>query len=132
MKSHSVKQFAIVRSDSAPHFTDELNAKMVDLIGKDPEVRITENGNVLTAQITYTIKVETEPEQKDITETGIKFTCEQCPFFEPVYKADGTIDNRIKYGFCECSETGKVFKDSAACQKLYGLIQNGGIGLCFR
>lgn len=132
MNARSVKQFAIVRSDSASLFEEQLNAKMIELIDQNPDVTISESGDKLTAKITYTKQIELEPTEKSAAETGIKFTCQDCPMFEPILKGDGTEDGRLKYGNCEFSKFGRTNKASDACEVLYRMIQSGGIGLCYR
>ena len=39
MKAQSIQQFAIVQSDSAPAFEEELNARLMDLSEKNPKRR---------------------------------------------------------------------------------------------
>lgn len=131
MKSQSIKQFAIVRSDSASDFEEQLNARMRELYDVNPEVIITDNGTYLTAQISYKTTIEFEHKEKDPAETGIRFTCQECPCFEPILKADGTEDNRVKYGGCKYAEYRRTYKDTYACPLLYKMITNGGVRLCF-
>lgn len=131
MKSQSVKQFAIVRSDSASAFEEQLNAKMRELYDVDPEVVINDSGDHLTAQISYRVPLEFEHREKCPSETGIRFVCQECPCFQPVLKADGTEDGRARYGNCKFAEYGRTYRDSKACPVLYKMIQNGGVRLCF-
>ena len=39
MKAQSIQQFAIVQSDSAPDFEEELNARLMDLSEKNAQRR---------------------------------------------------------------------------------------------
>lgn len=127
MRSESYKQYAIVAADSAQILTEELNAKLKELKYKHPEV--TFEG--LIARISYT-------ENFDIPETlgdeyelqGAKFCCEMCPYYEPILKADGTRDERVKYGDCQYSEYGRTFRDSRPCEMLWQSIKSGEVKLC--
>ena len=130
MKSLLVQQFAIVRSDSAQAFEKELNTRIKELYGLNPTVSISENGEYLTATIAYKAPFEEDLTRKDPTETGITFTCEDCPNFEPILKADGTEDGRVKYGGCKFAEYRRTYKTMRACAVLYQMIENGGVRLC--
>lgn len=130
MATERFKQFAIVRSDSAQSFENQLNARMYELREYNPEVLFSENGETLTATIEYVKKVETAPRMPDPERDGIVLSCSDCPYFEPTVKKDGTVDGRAKYGGCKFSEFGKTYRDSNACKLLYQMIGNGGIRLC--
>lgn len=134
MKSLVFSQYAIVRANTAALFTQKLNEEIYKLKDKEPNVKFSE-ADPLVAYIEYT---ETEQKPETIDEVaaldGIKFVCEQCPHFRPILKADETIDERCKYGDCDFdgNEFGRTFKTSAACSRLYELIQEGGVKLCFK
>lgn len=134
MKSLVFSQYAIVRANTAALFTSKLNEEVYKLKDKEPNVKFSE-ADPLVAYIEYT---ETEQKPETIDEVaaldGIKFVCEQCPHFKPILKADETIDERCKYGDCdfEGNEFGRTLKTSAACSRLYELIQEGGVKLCFK
>lgn len=130
MKSLLVQQFAIVRSDSAETFEAELNARVKELYSYGPKVEILDNGDYLTAKISYKAPLEEEFRPKVPTEDGIRFTCQDCPNFEPIRKADGTEDARVKYGGCKFAQYKRTNKTSWACAVLYQMIENGGIRLC--
>ena len=129
MKCKSIQQFAIVRSDSASAFEEELNARIMELSDKNPIVKF----DGLTAYISYTEAVKIPEDVYDEYELkGVKFRCEDCPMFEPILKEDGTEDKRVRYGNCEFSKYGRTMKDAEACDQLFTMIQNGRVGLCFR
>jgi hypothetical protein len=127
MRSERFQQFAIVMGDSAQSLTEQLNAKLIELKDKDPVV--TFEG--LIARISY---IERHEEPEDIAEAfqlkGAGFHCEQCPFYQPVLKRDGSKDERIKYGMCPNAKYGKAFGSSGACEKLYQMFMNGEVKLC--
>lgn len=135
MKCSSYEQFAIVAADSASLFTEELNAEIYRLKDNNPVVRFSES-IPFYAQIKYTV-TETTPEtvSEEYELQGVRFTCAQCPYFVPGLKADGTEDKRCKYGYCTNVEPRtaptKTFKDMAACEGLYELINGGEVKLCF-
>ena len=128
MKCSSYQQFAIVEGDTAKILTDRLNATLYELRGKNPTADI-KSGRL--AIVSYT-ESETEPE--DISEAleleGLKITCQDCPLFTPIFKADGTEDKRIKYGNCPECEFGRTSRFSRPCNKLFRMINNGEVRLC--
>jgi hypothetical protein len=127
MISRSYQQFAIVCADSAQSLTEQLNAKLYDLRDKNPTV--TFEG--LIARIQY-VESEMKPETlaEEYESQGVNLTCYDCPFFVPQFKADGTEDQRAKWGGCPWKETKRAMKTSKACDKLYQMLNNGEVKLC--
>ena len=127
MKRESFSQYRIVQGDTAARLTEELNAAIYELRHRHPTV--TFEG--LIARIEYTEKESTPESLGDEYEVqGARFTCQDCPYFEPVRKADGTEDGRAKWGGCEHKDLGRTYKDSAACDYLFTQIRNGRVRLC--
>ena len=128
MKCESYQQFVIVEADTAKILTDQLNATIKDLRGKRPTVDVR-NANL--AIVSYT---ETETKPEDESEAyelqGLKLTCQDCPLFTPILKADGSEDNRIKYGNCPECEFGRTAKNARACNKLFRMLNSGEVRLC--
>ena len=125
----SAKRYAIVRATSASSFETQLNETLDYLIEQNPTVTFSETGDYMTARIEYTAEVEV-PEDP-ITDKGVRFHCEDCPYFEPETKTDGSEDKRKKYGGCPFTKYNRTFKASAACEVLYNAIENGEVSLCF-
>ena len=127
MRRESYQQFAIVAADSAQSLTEQLNAKLMELKSKHPTV--TFEG--LIARIQYT---ETVSEAEDIEDEyelrGVRLTCQDCPFYEPILKANGELDGRVKYGNCPYTEYGRAYRDSRACSTLFQKLNNGEVRLC--
>ena len=129
MKCKSIQQFAIVQSNSASAFEEELNARIREVSDKNPVVKF----DGLTAYISYTETVRIAETVSDEYELqGVTFRCEGCPMFAPILKEDGTEDKRVRYGECELAKYGRTMKDSVACEQLFTMIQNGRIGLCWK
>ena len=129
MKCKSYQQFAIVQSNSASAFEEELNARIRELSDKSPVVKF----DGLTAYISYTEMVRIAENMSDEYELrGVTLRCEDCPMFAPILKEDGTEDKRVKYGDCELAKYGRTMKDSRACEQLFTMIQNGRVGLCWK
>ena len=129
MRRESFQQFAIVAADSAQQLTEQLNEKLRELKGKNPTV--TFEGMI--ARISYSEDVQIFEELSDeYEEVGIKLTCQRCPMFEPVLKADGTIDKRATWGGCEYSPLGygQTTKQSKCCSRLFEMINSGEVKLC--
>lgn len=132
MKRSTFEQFAIVREDSASLFSERLNETIYRLKDNNPTVHFSES-DPLCAYVNYSI-TETTPEtiSEEIQMGGASFVCAQCPYFHAVLKDDGEPDRRCKWGECEYAELGRTYTKSAACDKLYKLIKEGDVRLCFR
>ena len=131
MRSSTYEQFAIVRADSASLFTEQLNAEVYRLRDNHPVVKFSES-IPFYAQIKYTVNEnipETVAEASEVE--GVRFVCAQCPYFKPVLKEDETEDRRCKYGDCPYTELGRTLKKAPACDRLYELIKEGSVKLCF-
>lgn len=132
MKRSSYEQFAIVANDSASLFTEQLNEEIRRLKDMNPSVHFSESTSPFYARIKYFVNAQTPESIAEASEMeGVRFVCLQCPYFKPVLKEDGTIDKRVKYGDCEYAEFGRTYKTTAACDKLYELIKEGDVKLCF-
>lgn len=131
MRSSSYDQFAIVSADSASLFNKQLNEEIYRLRNNDPVVKFSES-IPFYAQIKYRVNENTPETIAEASEAeGVSFVCAQCPFFVAPLKDDGTPDKRCKWGDCEHSELGRTFKMSKACDKLFELIKEGDVKLCF-
>lgn len=131
MKRLSYEQFAIVHADSASLFNQQLNEEIRRLKDNNPVVHFSES-IPFYAQIKYVIDEEAPETVAEASAVeGVRFVCAQCPYFKAPLKDDGTEDKRCKYGDCEHAELGRTFKKTAACEKLYDLIAEGGIKICF-
>lgn len=127
MKVKSYQQFAIVIGDSAQHLADQLNAKLIELADRDPVVSF----EGMIARISYR-ETTRLPESLDeeYAAAGVRLTCQDCPFFSPITKTDGTEDKRVKYGDCPFAEYGRTFRDSSACTQLFTKLNSGEVKLC--
>lgn len=126
MRTESFQQFAIVAADSAQSLTEQLNAKLYELRNKSP--RVTFEG--LIARIQYTEeRAEVVSLADKYAEAGIDLTCQDCPYFEPALKADGSVDRRIRWGGCPFSESGRVGRDASVCDQLFKQLNSGIIRL---
>lgn len=131
MRRSTYEQFAIVSADSASLFTQQLNAEILRLKDNNPVVKFSES-IPFYAQIKYTVNTETPETIAEASEVdGVSFVCAQCPYFRPATRADGEIDRRVKWGECEHTELGRTLKVAPACEKLYELIKEGDIQICF-
>ena len=131
MRSSSYDQFAIVQADSASVFEKQLNEEIFRLRDRNPVVKFSES-IPFYAQIKYIVNTETPETVAEASAVeGVRFVCAQCPYFKAPTKDDGTEDRRCKYGDCEHAELGRTFKNTPACEKLYELIAEGGIKICF-
>ena len=130
MKSSRYEQFAIIHSDSASLFNEELNEEIFRLKDKNPVVHFSES-IPFYAQIKYTETSSTPESLEDEYELlGARFVCGQCPYFKPTLKKNGEEHPTCKYGECGLHE-GRTVKTMAACEDLYELIREGGVKLCF-
>jgi len=127
MIRRSYQQYAIVAADSAQTLTEQLNEELIRLKDKNPTV--TFEGMI--ARIQY-IESEEIPEslEDEYESMGVNLTCEDCPYFCPTIKADGTLDLRTKWGGCHLRENGMAKKTSRACEELFRRLNNGEVRLC--
>lgn len=131
MKRSRFEQYAIVQADSASLFQKQLNEEICRLKDNDPVVKFSES-IPFYAQIKYYVDFSTpEKISEEYELQGVKFVCAQCPYFKAPLKDDGTEDKRCKYGDCEFAELGRTFKNTAACDRLFELIAEGSVKLCF-
>lgn len=131
MKSSCYDQYAIVTSDSASSFSQQLNEEIIRLKDTNPVVFFSET-HPFYARIKYSVNTltpETIAEASALE--GVSFVCCQCPYFKAVTTEDGEIDRRFKWGDCEHAEMGRTYKTTAACDRLYELIKEGDVKLCF-
>lgn len=132
MKRSSYEQFAIVANDSAPLFQEQLNAETRRLRDNNPSVHFSESTSPFYARIKYVVNEETPETIAEASAVeDVSFVCLQCPYFKPVLKEDGTVDKRVKWGDCEHAEFGRTYKTTPACERLYELIKEGDVKLCF-
>ena len=124
MSSRSYQKFAIVQGDSAQSLTDQLNEQLYKLRDKHPVV--TFEGMI--ARICYD-EVDYDPEPED-EEPKIEIFCQDCPYFVPMLKADGTIDRRSRIGDCPYAKYKRTQRNRKACEKLINDINNGEVKLC--
>lgn len=131
MRRSTYEQFAIVSADSATLFNEQLNAEILRLKDNNPVVKFSES-IPFYAQIKYTVNTETPETIAEASEVnGVSFVCSQCPYFKAATRADGEIDRRVKWGECEHTELGRTLKLAPACEKLYELIKEGDVQICF-
>lgn len=131
MRSSVYEQFATVHEDSASLFDARLNEKVRELHAFNPKVKFSES-IPFYAHISYTVNENIPETVSEASEMeGVSFVCFQCPYFQPVLKEDGTMDKRVKWGDCEHAELGRTYKTAAACERLYELIKEGDVKLCF-
>lgn len=127
MRYSSYQQFAIVTGNTAQELTDQLNAKLYELRAKRPTV--TFEG--LIARIAYQ---EEENVPEDLADEyrmrGVNLTCYDCPYFGPTLNRDGSENRRAKKGTCPFKEFKIAYKDAAACNRLFEMIDSGEVKLC--
>ena len=126
----SCSQFAIIRERSASTFEEKLNNRLEELVDDNTEVTFSDVDGDMVARIQYKKSVRVERPDVPMSETGILFTCADCPYLEPVLNAKGEVNGRIKYGNCQFSEYGRSYKTSPACDVLYNMIRSGEVRLC--
>ena len=127
MRTKSYQQFAIVVGDSAQSLTEQLNVELFKLREKSPTVEF----DGLTARISYTETVRVaEAIDEEYAMAGVSLSCQDCPFFNPRRKADGSEDLRAKRGGCQFAPYGQTFRDRPACERLFQMLNRGEIRLC--
>ena len=131
MKRSVYQQFATIQEDTAPLFDARLNEKVRELRDYNPKVTYSDHIKFY-AHITFTVNEETPETIAEASAVeGVSFVCLQCPYFKPALREDGEVDKRVKWGDCEHTELGRTYKTAPACEKLYELIKEGDVKLCF-
>lgn len=131
MKNSVFEQFATVHEDSASLFDAKLNEKVRELHAFNPKVKFSEQ-IPFYAHISYTVTERIPENVAEASElSGVNFVCAQCPYFSPELRENGEPDRRCKWGNCPHAEFGRTYKTSPACDKLYELIKEGDVKLCF-
>lgn len=127
MFQEAFRQFAIVTADSAQQFTERLNEELYRLRHKSPEVSF----EGMIARISYIEHVDAPEDTADEYELkGVSLTCQDCPFFRPQRKTDGSEDLRAKRGKCEFAMYGITSRDTRACSHLFECMNRGEVILC--
>lgn len=127
MEVSTFTQYAIVQGDSAHDLTEQLNEMLFRLKDKRPEV--TFEG--LIARISYSESTKAPENMADEYELkGVQLTCQDCPFFEPYTKKDGSEDLRKKWGKCRFAPYGETARDSYCCKKPFECLNRGELRLC--
>ena len=130
MKHSAYPQYATVRETIGTLFDAKLNETIRELRDKNPVVTFSD-ADPLCAYVAYTI---TEDRPETIEEAsaieGVRFVCEQCPYFKPIEKEDGDPDRRHKWGNCPYTDSGRAKKTAPACDRLYDLVKGGGVRIC--
>lgn len=125
MRSDSYFQFTFVKADTLETFERELNAKLYDLRGKDPEVFFD---GLTAARIRYK---ESEMTPEDLREEyslkGVNLHCIDCPFFEPLRNKDGSVNRAAKKGDCMFHNYGLTWRDAPACERFYKMLNEGDL-----
>ena len=131
MKHSVYPQFVTIHEDTTTLFDAKLNAKTYELRDCNPKVTYSEQ-IPLYAHITYVVSTETPETIAEASAVeGVSFVCLQCPYFKSALREDGEVDKRVKWGDCEHTELGRTYKTAPACEKLYELIKEGDVKLCF-
>ena len=128
MKCRSIQQFAIVTGDTAQLLEERLNARLIELHKFEPKLYdLADRRAVIEYKIT-----ETSPENigEEYQAQGVRFTCEDCPYFEPALTGRDMVDRRIKYGDCQFAINGRTRRDASPCDVLWNKLKNGEVELC--
>lgn len=132
MKRSCYEQFAIVSADSASLFAEKLNEEIFRLKDNNPVIYFSESTSPFYARIKYVVNTEAPETIAEASAVeGVSFVCLQCPYFKPALREDGEVDRRVKWGDCEHTELGRTLKTAPACERLYELIKEGDVKLCF-
>ena len=122
MRSETLTKVAIVRSFDPKEFETLFNAKMDELATQNPTHQIMDNGDVLSAVITYQQKIKIVDSVADEFHfEGIRYLCRHCPYL------DDPHDKRVKRCTCKYAEFGITHKDHEACEMFYRQVKAGTV-----
>lgn len=116
MRYSKYTQIRVVPEKDPKQFESAFNQAQVELQSKRPEtvkIEITPDGYV--AIIQYEVEVEiVETAEDELRQQGLRFTCSDCPKFEPRLNNDGSVMKSAKRGKCFLSDWTRC--DSSACE----------------
>jgi len=98
------------------------NSKIDELATFNPTHQITDNGEVISAIITYQEKHHIVDSVADEFHfEGIRYLCKHCPYL------DDPHDRRVKYCTCKYAELGMTHKNHEACEIFYRQVKAGTV-----
>ena len=122
MRKETITKVAIVRSTDPDEFANLFNSKMDELATNEPTHQIFDNGDILSAVITYEETYHIVDSVADeFHYEGIHYLCKHCPFL------DDPHDKRIKRCTCKYAELGMTHKDHEACEYFYRQLKAGNV-----
>ena len=125
MKRVTYSQIRVVEGDDAKTFQDEFNKAQTELKSMKPET-IKLDLDAWVAVIQFTVETE-EPEnaRERFESQGVRFTCENCPRFQPMRNNDGSVKRTAVKG--SCFKEAFLRRDTVACDFFYAEVENGAI-----
>lgn len=122
MRTETVKKVAVVRSTDPDEFTIRFNEKMDELADNNPTHQIMDNGDVISAVITFEETYHfVDSVADEFHFEGIRYLCRHCPFL------DDPHDKRVKRCTCKYAELGMTHKDHEACEYFYRQLKAGNV-----
>lgn len=122
MRRETLTKVAIVRSSDPGEFEKMFNAKMDELIANNPTHQIMDNGDIISAVITYQEKISIADSVADEFHfEGIRYLCKHCPYLEDPQ------DKRVKRCKCKYAELGMTHKEHEACEMFYRQVKAGTV-----
>ena len=122
MRRDKVTKVAVVRSHDPVEFTNLFNAKMDELAECNPTHQIMDNGDIISAIITFEETYNIVDSVSDEYHfEGIRYLCKHCPYLEDPH------DRRVKYCTCKYAELGMTHKDHEACEYFYRQLKAGNV-----
>lgn len=122
MRSEKVTKVAVVRSRNPDEFEELFNARMDELAEYEPQHSIMDNGDVISAVITYQESYHFADSVADeFHAEGIRYLCKHCPHL------DDPKDKRIKWCKCKYADLGITHKNEEACELFYKQLKTGKV-----
>lgn len=122
MKRETITKIAVVRSHDPEEFENLFNSKIDELAACEPSHQIMDNGDILSAIITFKEHYNiVDCIADEFHAEGIYYLCKHCPFL------DDPHDKRVKRCTCKYADLGMTHKDHEACEYFYRQLKAGKV-----
>ena len=118
------KQIAVITAERGSDFEREVNERLEQVAGCEPDIIFKMDTDCHIAYITWEETVEALETAADrYNAMGIKLKCGQCPYRER------PKDKRVRYTSCTLGDRQGIAYGDPACDRLYEMLEKGEVQL---
>lgn len=126
MKRERKQKIRVIRKKDPDEFQNEFNQLTDELASLNPEATIEIKENYFVAILKFVIEELTpETAEEELDAQGLRFSCQNCPRFEPERNMDGTVRQTAKKGKCFLKDL--TWRDTGACEWFCKGVLNGSV-----